>query len=313
MYTLQSHRQTRQLGRTSIELPVLGFGSASLGSQANSFDLDTAEAAIAAAYDAGISYFDTAPLYSYGMAERLIGDGLRRWPERPLLSSKVGRLLRPGAFSHPVIPEIPGVPFGIQYDYSRDGALRSFEDSLQRMGTDRIDILLIHDIDSAAHGTDAPVYFRQAMDGALPALMELREQGVIGAIGLGVNTADACIAALDQADLDCLLIAGRYTLLDTAILDDLLPKCREKGVSLIAGGPYNSGVLAGAPPQVATFDYRPAPPEVFARVAALTKVADAYGVALPAAAIQFPLGDPALFPECALPMRCAKTSPISMP
>ncbi len=294
MTTPDRHRITRKLGPSAIDLPVLGFGSASLGSQVHAFDIDTARGAIAAAYDAGIAYFDTAPLYSYGMAERLIGDGLRRWSDRPIVSTKVGRLLRSGAPAHPVIPAIPKVPFGIRHDYSRDGALRSVEDSLQRLGTDRVDILLIHDIDSAAHGADAPAYFRQAMEGALPALAELRDQGVIGALGLGVNMADVCINALDHADLDCCLIAGRYTLLDTAILDDLLPKCRARGVSLIVGGPYNSGVLAGAPPQSATFDYRPAPPEVLARVAELSRVAEAHGVALPAAAIQFPLGEPAV-------------------
>ncbi len=286
---------THRLGRSSVETTRLGFGGAPLGNLFSVVAETAAEAALAAAWDAGWRYFDTAPLYGHGLGERRIGSFLRQKPRDSYrLSTKVGRLLAPqaGRVDGGAYVEVPNsAPV---YDYSREGALRSVEASLERLGVGRIDILLIHDIDRFTHGAEQPRRFREAMDGAYPALAGLRSKGVVGAIGIGVNDWQVAEAVARAADIDCVLLAGRYTLLEQDSLASFLPLCREKGISIIAGGVFNSGILATGPTVGAVYNYAPAPQAILDRVAALDRVCKAHGVPLAAAALQFPLAHPAV-------------------
>lgn len=281
--------ETRQI-RTGIDIPVLGLGAGGLNHPVHSFSIAGARKTLSAAWEAGIRYFDTAPMYAYGMSERLIGDLIRERDGTVFVSTKVGRLLKSNFPPDSGEPPISRVPFGLGFDYTRDGTLRSIEDSLQRIGVDRISVALIHDIDEVTHGDGQPQRFREAMAGALPALLELKNAGVIGAVGLGVNQARVCLDVMREADIDCILIAGRYTLLDNDILDDLIPLCRERDVKIIVGGPFNSGVLA-APATGATFDYQPVPPAIREKVRRIKLICDSFGVPLPAAALQFPVAE----------------------
>ncbi len=286
----------RTLGRTRLEVPPLGFGCAPLGNMYAEFSDEQARHTVQTAFDLGLRLFDTAPLYGHGLAEHRLGEALR-WQPRDsyLLSTKVGRLLRPrdpatvdGGLFKKVLP-FEGV-----YDYSYDGVMRSFEDSLQRLGTWRVDILLIHDVDVWTHGSEAARQqrFREVMEGGYRALLELREAGVIGAIGAGINEVAACEAFARAGDFDCFLLAGRYTLLEQGALDSLLPLCAEKGISLLIGGPYNTGILATGAGPGAWYNYAPAPPEIQDRVRRIEAVCAEFDVPLPAAALQFPLGHP---------------------
>lgn len=283
------HATERAIG-SGLTVPLLGFGGGALNQPSHEFSIPSAREAIDAAWRSGIRYFDTAPLYAYGLSERLIGDSLRERGETAVLSTKVGRLLRPGLPPEAGEQPIRRVPFGLRFDYSREGTLRAFEDSLQRIGVDRIDIVLVHDIDVVTHGEQQPTRFREAIEGALPTLLDLKRQGAIGAVGLGVNEWEVCAEALYHVELDCVLIAGRYTLLETDVLDEFLPLCRSRSVGIIVGGPFNSGVLA-APRTKNTFDYRPTPSSVADRVGKMLAVCEAFGVALPAAALQFPTAE----------------------
>lgn len=263
----------------------LGFGGAPLGNMFASVDEKTAEATVAAAWQAGIRYFDTAPHYGAGLSEHRFGTVLRQFTRDSfVLSTKVGRVLKPdpSVLSGPP-PFDAGLPFRAEYDYSADGTMRSIEDSLQRMGLARVDIVYIHDIAEDAHGPGWREPFAAAMKGAGQALTRLRETGVIRAWGLGVNRVEACEAALEQADPDVFLLAGRYTLLDQSALPTLLPSCAARGVRVVAGGPFNSGLLAGG----AHFDYVPASAELLGRRVRLQAACAAHGVDLRAAALQF--------------------------
>ncbi len=225
-------------------------------------------------------------------AERCVGDALREMPRDDwVLSSKVGRLLRPrGAAADPG-ERRHVMPFEPVYDYSYDGIMRSFEDSLQRLGLSRIDILYVHDIGIYQHGGEAhPALMRILRDSGYRALEELRRSGAVSAIGIGVNEREVLLEALEWGEWDAFLLAGRYTLLEQAPLDDLLPKCLARGTSIVVGGPLNSGILAGRD----TWNYRTAPPEVVARVEAIRVVCDRYRIPLAAAALQFPLAHPAV-------------------
>lgn len=238
---------TRTLGRTGIELPVLGFGSTGLGNLYRAQTEAAAMATVEAAYAAGLRYFDTAPLYGFGLAEHRLGAALRRLPGEVVLSTKAGWRLFPRegsaggvsgtSFQRPA-------PFEPRIDYSYDGVMRSFEDSMQRLGTDRIDILLLHDCDRRNHGEGYAERFKEAMAGAYRALLALREQGAVRAIGAGLNEWQACQDFAEAGDFDCFLLAGRFTLLDQSSLDSFLPLCTERGIGIILGGPYNSGILA---------------------------------------------------------------------
>ncbi len=291
---------TRTLGRTGIELTTLGFGSTGLG---NLYQAQTEEGAMAtvhAAYDTGTRYFDTAPLYGFGLAEHRMGAALRRIPSDIILSTKAGwRLHRRGAadgpgsaadslFDHPA-------PFVPRIDYSYDGIMRSVEDSLQRLGRDRIDILLLHDCDRRNHGESGyHERFGEVMRGGYRALHALREQGVARAIGAGLNEWQACQDFAQAGDFDCFLLAGRYTLLDQSAADSLLPLCIKRGIGIILGGPYNSGILATGAVAGAMYDYAPASAEIMQKTQAIADICARHAVPLRAAALQYPLSHPAI-------------------
>jgi len=283
--------EQRALGASGVRVTRLGVGGAALGNLYAPVSDEDARATVAAAWREGVRYFDTAPLYGFGLSERRLGDALRGEIRGNLtLSSKVGRLLRP-ASPPPDAGFVDPLPFAPEYDYSYDGVMRSFEDSRQRLGLERIDVLLVHDIGARTHGAGAhPGLWKQLLDGGWRALAELRAAGVIGAAGLGVNEQEVCLELLAHADPDCFLLAGRYTLLEQSPLDALLPRCVERRVSLIVGGPYNSGLLAR--PEVAagrSYDYHEAPAPVVARAQKIERVCGEHGVPLPVAALQFPL------------------------
>jgi len=271
---------------------VLGLGCATLGSSRIPVSRREAEAIVGAAWAAGVCYIDTAPYYGVGQAERCVGDAMR-WVPRDewVLSTKVGRLLRPRRTTAAGTERRYPLPFEPVYDYSYDGVMRSFEDSLQRLGLARIDILHVHDIGAMQHGAEAhPRLMRTLRDGGYRALEKLRAAGTVRAIGIGVNEREVLLEALEWGNWDVFLLAGRYTVLEQAPLDDLLPKCEKAGTSIVVGGPLNSGILAGRE----TWNYETAPPEIVSRVKAIAAVCDSHRVPLPAAALQFPLAHPAV-------------------
>jgi D-threo-aldose 1-dehydrogenase len=262
-----------------IALPRIGLGTGPLGGLFEPVDDDQAKATVEAAWNRRVRLFDTAPLYGSGLAEERLGAVLRGYPrDELLLSTKVGRLLRPGEPD----PNFPGAPpLAPVFDYSYDGALRSLEESLERLGLDRVDIALVHDPQD---------HVDEALAGACRALVRLREEGTIRAVGIGLNYVEPLLRFAREADVDCLLVAGRYTLLDRQAVPELLPLCAERGIAVIAAGVLNSGLLAGG----TTFDYAPAPAELVARARELEAICAPYGVPLAAAAVQFPLRHPAV-------------------
>jgi D-threo-aldose 1-dehydrogenase len=286
----------RRLGRSPVEVTQLGFGAAPLGNLYRPVSEGDAREAVRSAWGAGIRYFDTAPLYGHGWSERRLGDALRRQPRGDLvLSTKVGRLLlprEPAAAERGVFAET--LPFAPMFDYSFEGTWRSLEDSLQRLGMQRIDIAIIHDVSPRWHGADLDRRFGEAMDGAYRALDSLRSEGIIRAIGVGVNDADVCLRFAEAGDFDCFLLAGRYTLLDQSALDRLLPVCLDRGIGVVIGAPYGSGILATGSVPGATYFYQPASPEILERTRRLEAACARHGVPLAAAALQFPLGHPAV-------------------
>jgi D-threo-aldose 1-dehydrogenase len=281
---------TRHIGRTALLVTSLGLGCATLGGERAGVTVEEAKAIVRAAWAAGVRYIDTAPYYGVGKAERCVGDAMRAVPRDAwVLSTKVGRLLRPRLGT--AKPDDPPMPFDPVYDYSYDGIMRSFEDSLQRLGLARIDILLVHDIGSRTHGRAAhPRLMQTLRDSGYRALESLRCAGAVEAIGIGVNEREVLLEALEWGAWDAFLLAGRYTLLEQAPIEDLLPRCAAAGTSIVIGGPLNSGILAGRD----TWNYAIAPPEIVARVNEIRAVCDSHGVPLAAAALQFPLAHPAV-------------------
>jgi D-threo-aldose 1-dehydrogenase len=278
--------EQRQVGQTGLMIGTLGLGGAPLGG--NFVDLENTQALelVQAARSAGITYFDTAPWYGFGRSERVMGDVLRGTDY--ILSDKVGRLLRPGPVQNPMaFGMIDPLPFHVVYDYSYDGIMRAYEDNLQRLGLDRIDILLAHDIGEFQHGEENARHFRDLAEGGYRAMDELRNGGAVKAIGLGVNENQVCLDALDIGAWDVFLLAGRYTLLEQTALDALFPACRAAGTSIICGGPFNSGILVGRE----MWNYSKAPADVITKAQRLADLADRFSIPLPAAALQFPLGD----------------------
>lgn len=276
--------EKREIGRTGLMVETLGLGGAPLGG--NFVDLETSQAAelISTARGAGMHYFDTAPWYGFGRSERVMGDGIRGTDY--VLSDKVGRLLKPGAVDDPMqFGMIDPLPFHVVYDYSYDGIMRAYEDNLQRLGLDRIDILLAHDIGTFQHGDENARHFKDLTEGGYRAMDELRRAGNIKAIGLGVNENEVCMDALQIGDWDVFLLAGRYTLLEQTALDNLFPACRAAGTTIICGGPFNSGILVGRD----MWNYAKAPTEIVDKARALGAVADSFDIPLAAAALQFPL------------------------
>jgi len=287
----------RSLGSTGIAVSELGIGTAALGNLYEPISDATAQAVLAAAVSAGICYVDTAPFYGFGLSERRVGDGLRS-QNSCVISTKVGRLLEPDASVGDDALRFgfrSELPFKPVFDYSHDAILRSWEASLQRLGLAHVDLLYVHDIGAATHGSAHAAMWQQlTAGGGFRALQELREQGLILGFGLGVNEIAVCLEAMNSVHLDALLLAGRYTLLEQGAMDDLLPRARADGTAVIVGGPYNSGILAvGTRSQApAHYNYEPAPPEVVARVARIEAVCERHSVPLAAAALQFPLAHP---------------------
>jgi D-threo-aldose 1-dehydrogenase len=274
-----------QLGRTGLSVTRLGLGTAPLAGLYRAVREEDALATLDAAWEHGVRFVDTAPLYGYGLGEMRTGKALRDRPrEEFTLATKVGRLLRAGAPPEPgqVFAGTPDV--NPVFDFSYDAVMRSVEESRERLGIDRLDILHIHDPDD---------HYEEALSGAYRALDELRAAGVIGAVGAGMNQAEMLTRFAREADFDCFLLAGRYTLLDQVALRELLPTCVERGVSIIAAGVYNSGIL-GDPMPGTHYNYREAPAELIERAQRIRAVCEHHGVPLRAAAVQFPLGHPAV-------------------
>jgi D-threo-aldose 1-dehydrogenase len=263
---------------------LLGLGSAPLGGLFQAVTDDEAHRVVEAAWQTGIRFFDTAPQYGNGLAEQRFGAVLSTKPrDQFVLATKVGRLLRAGA--PPQSDTFPGAPpLNPVFDFTYDGVMRSVEESITRLAIDRIDILHIHDPDE---------HFAEALSGAYPALDRLRAEGTIKAVGAGMNQAEMLARFAREANFDCFLLAGRYTLLDQVGLKELLPLCVERGIAIIAGGVFNSGILAD-PRTGAHYNYQAAPDELVQRAARIKAVCERHGVSQKAVAIQFPLGHPAV-------------------
>ena len=285
--------EKRQVGRTRLQVTTLGLGTATMGASRFPITHREGEAIVNAAWDAGVRYVDTAPFYGVGAAEHRTGDALRDKPrDEWVLSTKVGRLLKPKTDNAPS-PDgrLAPMPFRVEYDYSYDGIMRSVEDSYQRLGLARIDILYVHDIGVYQHGEDENArHFKVLRESGYRALEELKRGGTVSAIGIGVNEKAILLEALKIGDWDAFLLAGRYTLLEQDPLDDLLVQCQQRGTSIVVGGPLNSGILAGRD----TWNYAKAPPDIADRVQKIARVCDSHSVPLPAAALQFPLAHPAV-------------------
>ena len=288
--------QKRKFGRVNLEVTAFGFGTAPLGNIFRPVSEDEAHGMIETAWDTGVRYFDTAPMYGHGLAELRTGQSLR-WKRRDdfVLSSKVGRILKPARRQDiDFAPWADAAPFTLHFDYSYDGTMRAFEDSLQRLALERMDICFIHDIDAFTRGNEQPEVFRQAMDGCWKALEKLRSEGLVKAIGVGVNEWQVCHEALKQRDFDCFLLAGRYTLLEQDALDEFLPLCVERGAAVVVGGGFNSGILATGARPGAKYNYAPAPADIMDKVRKMEAVCAEHSVPLPAAALQFVVAHPAI-------------------
>jgi len=306
---------TRSIGDTKLRVTELGFGAASLGNLYHPIsDRDARDTAIAA-IEAGITYFDTAPYYGFGLSERRVGDALRGH-DGVVLSTKVGRLLKADSSVHKDDQRHgfrSPMPFKPVYDYRFEGVMSSWEASKQRLGLARIDILYVHDIGRLTHGDRHDATFRQLTEGGgFRALEQLRSSGEIQAFGLGVNETAICLEAMKHVHLDVILLAGRYTLLEQGALDDLLPACVRSRTSIVVGGPYNSGILATGTRQggVLHYDYGIAPQTVIDRVHRLEAHCERHGVPLAAAALQFPLAHPqvvSVIPGVGSPLRIKRT------
>jgi D-threo-aldose 1-dehydrogenase len=284
----------RTLGRTGLALSEIGFGAGPLGGFYEPVSAEAGAQAVRRAYELGIRYFDVAPLYGHGRAELILGHGLRDVPrDSYVLSTKVGRYLVPaGAPGLPARRRSEGAPFNPVLDYSREGTRRSLEQSMLRLGTSRIDIVYVHDVDAHSQGSDeaAEVAFRAALAGALPALIDLKRDGVIRAIGVGINQPSWALRWLREAQLDVLMLAGRLTLLNREATHQVLPECRARGVAYVAAGAFNGGILArGKEDGQWRYNYRPAPETVLADYRRLASIAAEEHVDLKAASIQFVL------------------------
>ena len=277
------------VGRRDLKVTRLGFGCVPLGGLYEDPSDDAADATVKQVLDLGINYFDTAPIYGFGKAETRLGRVLPQYKrESFVVATKVGYTLVPdtGKADEKVFHRFANVPpLRPIFDYSYDGMMRTFEGSLKRLNLDRVDILNIHDPD---HN------WKEAIEVAYPTVHKLRSQGVVRAIGVGMNQAEMLARFARECDFDCLLVAGRYTLIDHTALEDLLPVCEKKGIGIIIGGPYNSGILATGARPGATFNYVDATPSVMEKVAAIEAVCERHHVALKAAALQFPMAHPAV-------------------
>ena len=294
----------RKVGRTKLEVTELGLGGAPMGGFRATISDAEAVKLTDDGYDAGIRYFDTSPYYGYGRSELRMGAALREKPrDSYVLSTKIGRVMhamKPGE-KPPADFRENGLPgFAPVYDYTYDGVMRSLEHSHMRLGLQKIDIALIHDVDFWTTKDRAVLEerFRTVMDSGYRALDDLRRAGIIGAIGVGINEADTSTRFIKAGDFDCMLLAGRYTLLEQGALEEFLPECTKRHVSVILGGPYNSGILTGGVKPGATHDYVAAPAALIEKAQKIEAVCTRHGVPLGAAAMQFPLFHPAFCAVC---------------
>jgi D-threo-aldose 1-dehydrogenase len=296
--TQASERMPRRpLGRSGLSLPVLGVGCSPFGNRRRVESETIASDVITAALEIDAGFFDVAPYYGFGLAERRAGDALRSIAADFILSTKVGRLLLPD-------PEIDTsvarngfyspLKFRPHFDYSYDGMMRSHENSLHRLGLAKIDLLLVHDLGTFAHGSNSESRLQQFRDGGLRALEELRSSGTISAYGLGVNEPEICETLVSEGSFDCFMLASCYTLLNHDACGPLFQKCQEHGVSIIAAGPYNSGLLApgSGSRSDALFNYQPATKQILEKLAELERICRDFEVPLAGAALQFPLRSP---------------------
>ncbi|HWJ75722.1 MAG TPA: aldo/keto reductase [Kaistia sp.] len=284
--------EKRRLGRTDLEVTTLSFGCGGIGNLYQAVTRADAEATLQTAWDGGVRYFDAAPRYGHGLAERRLGDFLRDKPQGSyVVSTKVGRLLK--AVPENEVPDYgfaDPLPFRADYDYSYDGVMRSVEFSLARLGLNRVEILFVHDIGVLTHGAEENArHFRDLMDGGMKALDELKSSGAVKAIGLGVNEVEVCLETMARTPIDCILLAGRYTLLDRSAEKELLARCREAGTSLVIGGVFNSGILATGAKPGAHFDYEAPSEDIVRRVNGMEAIAARYGISLAGAAMAFPM------------------------
>ena len=296
--------EKRKLGNTGVELTSLGLGTSHLGGPGVQVDFEQFEAVILKAYELGINYFDTAPMYGLGKSEHSLGHVLRthKLRDKVVLSTKAGRILRPAsrfkaAESLYPINWIDPLPFVDQYDYTYDGIMRAFEDSQQRLGLDHIEILLLHDVSGVWHREKHPYYLNQLREGGFKACDELRSCGAVHAIGLGVNETASVLEVAAEYKLDCSLVAGRYSLLNHEPLREFFPEVQRRGISIIGAGVFNSGILAEGSKSKAvtrTYDYAPPPDAIIRRVEELEAVCSRFEVELPTAATQFVYSHPAV-------------------
>ena len=297
----QNGQKSHRVGSTAVCLPALGFGAAPLGNLYTARSDTEAAATVRAALSAQFRYFDTAPYYGFGLSEQRLGVALSSAIDGAgvTISTKVGRVLVPapvgrkGSSRHGFID---GMPFEPVFNYSYDGVMRSFDASVRRLGDRRIEILLAHDLGQMTHGAAHLPRWIEFLSGGYRAMCQLKNEKAVGAIGLGVNEIDVCVQALRETDVDCILLAGRYTLLEQSALDVLLPECMRRRVSVIIGAPFNSGILIegvdGSSPT--HYNYAPALAEVIDRVRQLTAVCSAHRMPVASVAIQFPLAHPAV-------------------
>lgn len=283
----------RTLAKSPLRLTEISLGCAQLGNLYRAITDDQARATVNAAWEQGIRHFDTAPHYGLGLSERRLGAALAEYPRNEfVVSTKVGRLLEPldpwrehddGGF------DVPGSHQRV-WDFSRDGIIRSIEESLERLGLDAIDIVYLHDPDD---------HQREVLDTAYPALEELRERGVVSAIGAGMNQTEILTDFARLTDMDVFMLAGRYTLLEQSALDELLPMCQERGIAIVAAGVFNSGLLSSpTPADDAKYDYLEAPKELLDRARRIAEICERHGTSLPTAALAFPLGHPSVVSVC---------------
>jgi D-threo-aldose 1-dehydrogenase len=285
-----------RLGRSRIEISRLGFGSAPLGGLLRETREDDALDAVRTALAQGLRYFDVAPQYGGGLAERRLGQALRDVPrDSYVLSTKVGKIVEDVPDGAAATTGFVGAaPHLITYDYSYDGVMRSFEASLDRLGLDRVDILLIHDVNRKYHGEQVMLRFEEAKAGACRALVKLRDEGVIAAFGPALNEVDVALRFVRETDVDCIMLPRRYTPLDSSSAAELLPLCKSKQVGVLVAAPFDSGILATGAVPSATYNYQPAAPEILARVKAIETLCDEFGVPLQAVALQYALQNDAV-------------------
>lgn len=300
--TVRGPLPTRELGRSRVHVTSMGFGTVPVAGFKARVPYAEFETVIKAAFDGGIRYFDCAPMYGFGKAEYNLGHALRELGIRKdvVVSTKVGRILKPES-KVPKLHTVYGIewveplPFRDVYDYTYDGVMRSFEDSQKRLALDKIDVLLVHDLGRAWHGDAADIYWKQIRDSGYKALDELRSSGAVSAVGLGVNETESVLKVAREFNIDCSMIAGRYSLLNHAPLESAFAELEQRGVSVIAAGVFNSGILAtGVEGRQVTYDYQSVPEAIVKKVKSIQAVCEKYGVSLGAAAIEFVSMHPAV-------------------